>query len=84
MRKIYVVGTSYNYANWMQGEITMNMEEADLVVFTGGEDVSPSYYGASVHPKTYTNEYRDEVEKKAFNKALLLGIPMCGICRGLN
>lgn len=81
-RKIYVVGHAKGYANWMEGLVVNKMEDANLVVFTGGEDVTPSLYGQPRHPMTYTNLDRDLVEKDAFNKAKELNIPCIGICRG--
>lgn len=54
----------------------------DLVVFTGGADVSPELYGAKPHSKTYTNPPRDSKEVKVFNLAKELNLPMVGICRG--
>jgi len=82
MRKIYVIGGSKGYANWMQGEITNKMEKANLVVLTGGEDVSPSMYGEKKHPRTGNNKQRDVEEKQEAEKAINLGIPICGVCRG--
>ena len=57
-------------------------ESVVLVVFTGGEDVSPSYYGEEKQPRTYCNPRRDAFEHKVFKKALDLKLPMAGICRG--
>lgn len=54
----------------------------DLVVFTGGSDVSPSWYGEQAHPATHTNKERDVYERHVFNAANALNIPMAGICRG--
>lgn len=83
-RKIYIVGFygSSEYINWMQGERTHEMKEADLVVFTGGEDVDPSLYNKRAHVTTSSNRFRDNVEVKAFREAKALGKPMLGICRG--
>lgn len=83
-RKIYIVGWygGSEYLNWMQGERTAKMEEADLVVFTGGEDVDPSMYHAKAHPTTSSNIHRDRLELAAYKAAKKLGIPMIGICRG--
>ena len=82
-RKIYVVGGHVGYANWMKGEITNEMENADLVVFTGGEDVCPLLYGEkNIHPRTYYNLNRDYREIEAYEKALNLKKKMIGICRG--
>lgn len=81
-RKIFVVGGSNNYANWMEGELTGKMIEADLVVFTGGEDVSPSLYGESAHRYTHFNIHRDLREQKVFEQAVGLKKHIIGICRG--
>lgn len=82
-RSIYVVGGSVNYANWLTGFKTTNsLKKADLVMFTGGEDVHPSLYNEPINPRTYTNLKRDLEEKKIYDEAKALGIPMIGICRG--
>lgn len=82
-RKIYIVGeTGGHYANWMEGTIVPTMESADLVVFTGGEDVDPSMYGEPQNPKTYSNLERDIFERNAWLKAVSLGKRIIGICRG--
>ena len=64
-------------------KITLNNEEADIVIFTGGEDVDPSLYHEEKHPTTYSNLNRDLYERDKFEhiKPNQLAI---GICRGLN
>jgi gamma-glutamyl-gamma-aminobutyrate hydrolase PuuD len=57
-------------------------DEVALVVFTGGEDVSPSIYSEKRNERTYANIDRDIEEQKVFRKALKLDIPIAGICRG--
>ena len=81
-RRIFVVGYGENYANWMEGEIVEDIDKADLVVFTGGEDVSPSLYNENKNPHTYCNMERDKFEMDFFYSAKNRGIPMVGICRG--
>lgn len=81
--KIYIVGNSEEYANWMlDNALVDSMEEADLVVFTGGEDVNPKYYNKPRHWTTSYNDARDQIEIKAYNKAQYLGKHVIGICRG--
>lgn len=58
------------------------LEPVDLIVFTGGEDVTPSLYGAKDHPTTFNNIHRDAIEQQIFTNAVLNNIPMVGICRG--
>lgn len=58
-------------------------EVADLVVFTGGVDVNPVYYGAEPHPMTDKPDHkRDEEDIKLYEFCLKNGIPMFGVCRG--
>lgn len=82
MRKIYVVGGSEHYTRWMQGQVVESMKDADLVVFTGGEDVHPDFYGEPMNPTAHCNHQRDRYEEVEFNEALERKIPMLGICRG--
>lgn len=83
MRKIYVVGNGFkSYANWMQGVVVNDINEANLVLFAGGEDVCPTIYGEPIGSKTYYNLKRDESEVKVFTEAKRLRIPCVGICRG--
>lgn len=63
-------------------EITDSLEEAELVQFTGGEDVNPALYDEEKHPSTNFNNTRDQKEILLFTRALKLGKPMAGICRG--
>jgi len=58
------------------------LEDADLVVFTGGHDVSPYLYGDSKHPLSSCSSPRDNKEQDTFTKAYIMSIPMVGICRG--
>ena len=86
--KVYIVGGATNYASWFSfaHEILPCTDEAlvkaDLVFFTGGEDVTPSLYGDKKLPQTFCNYTRDMVEIEIFKTALALKIPMIGVCRG--
>lgn len=81
--KIYHTEGMTGYSNWIENtETVYDLEEADLVIFTGGEDVYPGYYDEPVNPKTYYSRYRDEREIAQFKKALELNIPILGVCRG--
>jgi hypothetical protein len=63
-------------------EITHDIDEADLVQFVGGSDVSPHLYHQHPHRSTISSPERDEREKAIFIKCVDNGIPMAGICRG--
>lgn len=82
MRKIYVVGPDSHYINWMEGNLTSSIEQANFVVFTGGEDISPYLYDDNSHPSTWSAPVRDEHDLLEYNKAKSLKIPVVGICRG--
>jgi GMP synthase-like glutamine amidotransferase len=60
---------------------TPNHEEADIIVFTGGEDVTPFLYGERPLKETYNNFLRDRDEVLLF-KQLDPQKPKVGICRG--
>lgn len=80
---VFVAGGSAEYANWIpNAKIVKEMKDADLVLFTGGEDVDPSMYGAKMGKHTYSNLNRDQREKIIYDEALAKKIPMLGICRG--
>ena len=82
---VYIVGGSRQYVNMFlkRGwEVTTIIEEADLVQFTGGEDVTPALYGESPHRTTGNNPRRDEYEKQVYDYCIQMGTPMTGICRG--
>lgn len=65
-------------------DIIKNMENIQLVVFTGGEDVHPSFYGGRDCGISQTNKVRDDYEAQVFNLCLERGIKMAGICRGIQ
>lgn len=83
--KVVVIGYAVNYTNWLNNVELIPEDEyfnADLALFTGGEDVSPELYGETYHESTGVNKYRDEKEVKMYNKLQEAGIPCLGICRG--
>lgn len=83
MKKVYVVGPAKGYAKWLNNyTLVDNIEDANIVMFTGGEDVDPSLYGCEKHPTTCSNIQRDLEEKAIFEK--VRPDQLClGICRGL-
>ena len=81
--KVYVVGAQKGYASWLKGvELTDDLENCDIVMFTGGEDVHPSFYNEKVGSYTSFNLDRDIYEAQMFAAATELGKPIIGICRG--
>lgn len=82
---VYIVSSSPDYEIlWKKFGHTVvdNINDADIVQFTGGEDVSPNYYRQKKHPKTFSNPYRDVIEKALFENCFANDVPMVGICRG--
>lgn len=83
-KKVFVVGGCNWYASFLNDcEIVWDLKDADIAIFTGGEDVNPAYYGAEKHPQTYFSN-RDRHEIEVYNKiAELDNIKLIlGICRG--
>lgn len=87
-KKVYIVGganIAQEYALMFLERgysLTSDIGSADLVQFTGGADVDPSFYGEEKHPRTSSNLGRDYTEAEVFHKAKSLDKPMTGICRG--
>ena len=85
INKIYVVGGSNGYANWlldMGMMLTKEPTNADIALFTGGADLGPELYGEKEGSRTYCHRERDKEELYYYNYFLKLGTPMLGICRG--
>lgn len=83
--KVYIVGGGMLFVNMFEAngwEVVDALEDADLVQFTGGEDVSPYLYGEGKHATTYNSPRRDLVEAGYYQVAKLLNIPCAGVCRG--
>lgn len=86
--KVFVVGPFKGYARWIEDvELVDKMENADIVMFTGGEDIHPKLYGERKLSCTGSNTSRDTEEVDAFNKVVKLvkkgkKIICFGTCRG--
>lgn len=80
--KVYVVGDATEYVNFINNAvICKKLSDAQIVLFTGGEDVSPSLYGCTPHSTTHSNLQRDLREKEIFEK--VSPNQLCvGVCRG--
>lgn len=80
--KVYVVGHATGYARFLE-DVTLvdSIDDAEVVLFTGGEDVDPSLYGKERFQTTYSNLERDLEEKATFEKIRQDQLAL-GICRG--
>ena len=56
----------------------------DGLLLTGGEDVDPGRYGQDRAAATVIDAARDDLEAAAFAAADSRGLPVLGICRGLQ
>ncbi len=97
--RIALSSGSENYINWVHrgdslAEIVdlkgMPVDSAvkllsscDAIVFTGGEDVVPSYYGKDFDSaRCESNPARDSLEFALIEESMRLKIPVLGVCRG--
>ena len=83
--RVFVVGGGFPYIKMffdagMKG--ASSVDDADIVCFTGGEDVDPALYNEEPIPETYFNANRDAREATIYGECLALKKPMIGICRG--
>ena len=81
-RKVYVIGPYIGYASSIHNRILVDkIEDADVVVLTGGADVDPSTYGKTPEPETYGYKSRDIFEISEYKKVRTDQV-VVGICRG--
>jgi len=60
-------------------------ERLDGLLLPGGEDLDPSHYGAERHPQLgATDKERDRTELLLTGWALEAGMPLLGVCRGVQ
>jgi putative glutamine amidotransferase len=57
----------------------------DGLLLAGGGDIEPARYGAADHPAQYgMDPDRDELELELATAAVAMGVPVLGICRGVQ
>jgi gamma-glutamyl-gamma-aminobutyrate hydrolase PuuD len=81
--KVFVVDSDHLITRMFMNnhwKVVYSPDEADLIQFTGGEDVSPMLYGEPRHPRTYCSPDRDQHESEIF--FAYYDKPKAGICRG--
>ena len=82
---VYIEQGDYNYKMLfitLGYTVVSDFDTADLIVFTGGSDVSPHLYGDAAHRTTGNNTIRDAKEERLFDAAQDRGVACVGICRG--
>ena len=61
------------------------LSRVDAVIFSGGEDIHPMFFGQAVQPECgEVDERRDRMELRLFEMAVQKKLPMLGICRGIQ
>ncbi len=66
---------------WTAAEVA----DLDGLILTGGSDVDPARYGEQPHPRTAPpHPRRDAAEIELIASARSAGVPILGICRGLQ
>ena len=65
--------------------VTAAVGRLDALILSGGGDLDPAGYGAAAHPETTrVQPGRDRAELDLLATALAAGLPVLGICRGLQ
>jgi putative glutamine amidotransferase len=88
-----------NYVRWLSdgvesvevarleaGGTSKGMKDLDALVLSGGIDIYPSLYGGSMEyaENNGWKKERDDFELKMLEEALGKGVPVLGVCRGLQ
>lgn len=60
------------------------LDRLDGLLIAGGSDVDPARYGEAPHPSTHWRTKRDEAELTLLRAALDRGLPVLGVCRGMQ
>jgi putative glutamine amidotransferase len=60
------------------------IESLDGLILSGGGDVDPGRWGAATHPETCSDRARDASEFLLVLAALDAGLPILGVCRGMQ
>jgi putative glutamine amidotransferase len=60
------------------------VHQLDGLIISGGPDVEPVHYGEQPDPRTVISPARDAAEFALFRRAMQVGLPVLGICRGMQ
>jgi len=84
MTKVFIYKPDFGFKEYLGSlgfDVVSDIEEADLIQFTGGADVSPFLYG-EINYASMNDFSRDVEDCGYFAMASKLDIPMIGVCRG--
>lgn len=85
---VFVATTAFfeSFANYFPNlkviKTVEDIKKADLIIFTGGEDINPSIYGQNTTNAYGINRARDDAETNIFSMANGQNKFMLGVCRG--
>jgi putative glutamine amidotransferase len=86
VNRVYCSDGYSSAANWITGlkdfVLVPSIKDADVVVFGGGKDIDPAFYGENRGTNTDKPSLRDVKEQADFFIAKERGIKMVGVCRG--
>jgi putative glutamine amidotransferase len=67
------------------GYVAATVEVVDALLLTGGPDISPARYGQPRDPRSHqADDLRDEFELALIGAAHAAGLPILGVCRGMQ
>jgi hypothetical protein len=83
-KRLFIVGWDMSYYPPYASLFSLADDEADaeVVLFTGGADVSPHLYGEKNYGLSSVQPERDDREVALYRRFSRRGLPMLGICRG--
>jgi putative glutamine amidotransferase len=65
--------------------VAATVDRLDGLLLTGGGDIDPGRYGAQQHPRTgRVSAPRDAAELELLDAAMAAGLPVLGVCRGMQ
>ena len=83
---VKVIARALNADLWIIRDRTeAKICEPDYLLLLGGRDINPAWYGEERYTTTDTpDKERDSIEWSLLRRAMTRGIPIMGICRGMQ